>query len=81
MGAVILMEASKQNSDSVEGMVSPRPPNLTGSASNKRSVSEQGGRPVSPGINFSLITTSRGPNIWPISGMVREMYDHLVAKP
>ena len=47
MGAVILTDISKQKSDSEEGTVIPRPPILAGSASHWRSISEQGGHPVS----------------------------------
>ena len=70
IGAVIFVDASKQSSASVDGIVSPNPPSLAGSAKRERSTSEHDGRPVTAGMNFSWMTCSRGCKRWPIPGIV-----------
>ena len=81
IGAVILLDASKQHSAFEEGIVRPIPPILAGSARSERSASEQDGRPVVAGMNFSRKTRSRGSKRWPIPGIVLEIYAHLLACP
>ena len=72
IGAVIFVDASKQISASANGIVSPNPPSLAGSAKREHSTSEHG-RPVTAGMNFSGMTCSRGCKRWPIPGIVLEI--------
>ena len=50
-GDVIFSDAWKLWSEVAVGSISPKPPNLTGSASRLLVCLEQGGRPVSEGMN------------------------------
>ena len=56
MGAVILVDASKQFMASDEGIDKFRTPRLAGKAKSECSSSEQGARPVMVGMNFSWMT-------------------------
>ena len=70
IGAVILLDASKLCSASEEGIVSPNPPNLVGSAKRECSILEQDVRPVMAGMNFFWTACSWGSKRWPIPGIV-----------
>ena len=57
-GAVRHSEAWKAWDEFVAGLVSPKPPSLTGRARRSRSYLEQGARPVRAGIMQTLVDSS-----------------------
>ena len=50
-GVVSFTDARNLASEAAEGLIKPRPPSLTGRASKSLVSCEQGGRPVSEGMN------------------------------
>ena len=64
-----------------DGILIPSPPSRAGRAKRAHSRSLGGGLPVSAGSRSDLSISSRGDSRWPMVGMTRQRYDHLLCRP